>query len=76
MDSAVAGLIGAAVGAVSGFAGTLLTSWISLTKEREQSKRNTRIEKDQWLRDRLQEIYGNSGQTHTFLHTSPAVRLP
>lgn len=59
MDSAVAGLIGAAVGAVSGFAGTLLTSWISLTKEREQSKRNTRIEKDQWLRDRLQEIYGN-----------------
>lgn len=36
MDSAVAGLIGAVVGASTGFASTLLSNWLNLKKERAQ----------------------------------------
>jgi hypothetical protein len=59
MDSGVAGLIGAVIGAASGFLGSLLTSWLTLKKEKEQWLRNKELEQEIWLRDRLQEIYSN-----------------
>lgn len=59
MDSAVAGLIGAGIGASTGFISTLLSSWLSLRRERDQWERSVSAERDKWLRDNLQEIYGN-----------------
>ena len=49
MDSTTASLIGVGVGALAGIGGSLLTNWLLLWREREQ-----------WLRDKLQEIYSNT----------------
>jgi gas vesicle protein len=59
MDSAIAGLFGGVIGAVAGLVGSLSTSWLTLKKEREQALRNKEIEKEKWLRERLQESYVN-----------------
>ncbi|MGB3788981.1 MAG: hypothetical protein WA949_13300 [Phormidesmis sp.] len=59
MDSATAGLIGAAIGASTGLASTLLTNWLGLKKEKEQWKRNIESEHERWLRENLQDVYGN-----------------
>jgi gas vesicle protein len=59
MDSAIAGLIGGAIGAATGLIGSLSTSWLSLKKEREQSLRNKEVEQEKWVRERSQEAYSN-----------------
>lgn len=59
MDSAIAGLIGAFIGACFGLLGSLLTSWLTLKKEREQWLKDKEVEQEKWLRDKLQEIYSN-----------------
>ncbi len=49
MDSAVAGLIGAGIGAVAGIAGTLITTYLQAKQERLK-----------WLRDKRVESYSNT----------------
>lgn len=49
MDSAVAGLIGAGIGAVAGIAGTLITTYLQAKQERLK-----------WLRDKRIESYSNT----------------
>lgn len=46
MDSAVAGLIGAGIGASAGIAGTLITTYLQAKQERLK-----------WLRDKRVESY-------------------
>lgn len=59
MDAATAGLIGTAIGAVTGFAGTILTGQYNLEKERHQWHRTIEQERQKWQRDNIQEIYSN-----------------
>jgi hypothetical protein len=49
MDSAVAGLIGAGIGAVTGIAGTFITTYLQARQERLK-----------WLRDKRVESYSNT----------------
>lgn len=49
MDAALAGLIGAGIGALAGIAGAMLTYVLQ-----------TRLEREKWLRDRRVEVYTNA----------------
>ena len=49
MDAAVAGLIGAAIGAVAGMAGTLITNYLQAKQEHAK-----------WIRDKRVEAYSNA----------------
>jgi len=60
VDSAIAGLIGASIGAIAGLLGSFLSNWLLIRREREQFIREQEAERDRWLRDSLQEIYSNS----------------
>jgi hypothetical protein len=60
MDPSVAGLVGVGIGAVVGFLSSLLSNWFTTRREREQRRHEQQAEQVKWLRDRLQEIYGNS----------------
>jgi predicted transcriptional regulator len=49
MDAAIAGLIGAAIGAVAGMAGTLVTTYLQAKQEHAK-----------WIRDKRVEAYSNT----------------
>jgi hypothetical protein len=49
MDAAIAGLIGAAIGAVAGMAGTLITTYLQAKQEHAK-----------WIRDKRVEAYSNT----------------
>jgi hypothetical protein len=49
MDAAIAGLIGAAIGAVAGMAGTLITTYLQARQEHAK-----------WIRDERVEAYSNT----------------
>jgi hypothetical protein len=49
MDAALAGLVGAGIGALAGIAGAMLTYVLQ-----------TRLEREKWLRDRRVEVYTNA----------------
>jgi hypothetical protein len=49
MDAAIAGLVGAAIGAVAGMAGTLITSYLQAKQEHTK-----------WIRDKRVEAYSNT----------------
>ena len=49
MDAAIAGLIGAAIGAVAGMAGTLITTYLQARQEHAK-----------WIRDKRVEAYSNT----------------
>jgi hypothetical protein len=49
MDAAIAGLIGAAIGAVAGMAGTLITTYLQAKQEHAR-----------WIRDKRVEAYSNT----------------
>ena len=59
MDPAIAGLIGAGIGAIASLLGSLLSNWLLIKKEREQWLLDKQADEDTWLRERLQEIYSN-----------------
>lgn len=58
-DAALAGLIGASIGALAGLIGSFLSNWYLVRKEREQWSRDKELEYQRWLREKLQEIYSN-----------------
>jgi hypothetical protein len=60
MDSAIAGLIGAGIGAIAGLLGSVLSNWLLVRKDEERWLRERQSEHDKWLRERLQETYSNS----------------
>ena len=49
MDAAVAGLIGAAIGAIAGMTGTLITAYLQAKQEHMK-----------WMRDKRVEAYSNT----------------
>ncbi len=59
MDPAIAGLIGASIGAVASLLGSLLSNLIMTRNERDKWVRTQETEREKWLRDRLQEIYSS-----------------
>ena len=59
MDPAIAGLIGAGIGAVASLLGSLLSNLIMTRNEREKWIRAQKTEREKWLRDQLQETYSN-----------------
>ena len=59
MDAAVAGLLGATVGALTSLLASLLSNLFLARKERDQWVRSQQAEREKWLRDTLQKIYSN-----------------
>lgn len=59
MDSALAGLIGAGIGAMAGLLGSLLSNWMVIQKDEKRWFRERQAEEEKWLKERLQEIYTN-----------------
>jgi hypothetical protein len=56
MDASVAGLLGALVGGGASFAGTALSSWFMLTKERETLLKQREAETAKWKREQLHSV--------------------
>lgn len=59
MSPAVAGLLGAATGAIASLLGSMISNWLLLRKDREQWLRTREAERENWLREQLQTIYSN-----------------
>ncbi|MDQ2920222.1 MAG: hypothetical protein M3R52_01200 [Acidobacteriota bacterium] len=70
MDAAIAGLLGATVGALASLFASLLSNWFLVRKERDQWVRSQQAEREKWvrgqeadyqkwLRETLQNIYSN-----------------
>jgi hypothetical protein len=49
MDAAIAGLVGAGIGALAGIVGTLITNYLQIIQEQKK-----------WLRDKRTECYSNT----------------
>jgi hypothetical protein len=63
MDSAIAALFGASIGASAGVVGVLLTNWLQI-----------RAEHQRWIRDKKSEAYSNTLQ-HLYRLTAKRSRL-
>jgi hypothetical protein len=57
MNSAIAGLIGAAIGAGAGLAGTFITQYLQIRAQRQQTLLHRSTEREQALRVKREEAY-------------------
>lgn len=67
--AAIITLIGVAFGALLGFFAPIISSLLSVNQEKDKWARDQKAEYNKWIRERLQEIYGNcleSLSTHPF----------
>jgi hypothetical protein len=56
LDTVTASLLGTAIGALAGLAGTIISNSYSLRREQTKWLNDQKAERDQWLRLRVQEV--------------------